>query len=29
VILLSIAIVLMNLVTDVAYGFADPRIKTE
>jgi ABC-type dipeptide/oligopeptide/nickel transport system permease component len=29
VILLSIAIVLMNLATDVAYGFADPRIKAE
>ncbi|HEY1387697.1 MAG TPA: ABC transporter permease [Ktedonobacterales bacterium] len=29
VILLAVAIVLMNLVTDIAYGFADPRIKTE
>ncbi len=29
VILLSLAIVLMNLLTDVAYGFADPRIKSE
>lgn len=29
VILLSVAIVIMNLVTDVAYGFADPRIKTQ
>jgi ABC-type dipeptide/oligopeptide/nickel transport system permease component len=29
VILLSVAIVLMNLATDVAYGFADPRIKSE
>lgn len=29
VILLSVAIVVMNLVTDVAYGFADPRIKSE
>ncbi|HEX6542170.1 MAG TPA: ABC transporter permease [Ktedonobacterales bacterium] len=29
VILLSVTIVLMNLVTDVAYGFADPRIKSE
>lgn len=29
VILLSVAIVLMNLVTDVAYGFADPRIKSQ
>jgi ABC-type dipeptide/oligopeptide/nickel transport system permease component len=29
VILLSVAIVFMNLVTDVAYGFADPRIKSQ
>ncbi|HET8909559.1 MAG TPA: ABC transporter permease [Ktedonobacterales bacterium] len=29
VILLAVAIVLMNLLTDVAYGFADPRIKAE
>jgi len=29
VILLSVAIVFMNLVTDVAYGFADPRIKDQ
>jgi ABC-type dipeptide/oligopeptide/nickel transport system permease component len=29
VILLSVAIVFMNLVTDVAYGFADPRVKTQ
>ncbi len=29
VIVLAVAIVLMNLVTDIAYGFADPRIKTE
>jgi peptide/nickel transport system permease protein/oligopeptide transport system permease protein len=29
VILLAIAIVIMNLLTDVAYGFADPRIKSE
>jgi ABC-type dipeptide/oligopeptide/nickel transport system permease component len=29
VILLSVSIVFMNLVTDVAYGFADPRIKSE
>jgi ABC-type dipeptide/oligopeptide/nickel transport system permease component len=29
VILLAIAIVLMNLMTDVAYGLADPRIKAE
>lgn len=29
VILLAVAVVLMNLLTDVAYGFADPRIKTE
>jgi ABC-type dipeptide/oligopeptide/nickel transport system permease component len=29
VILLSIAVVMMNLVTDVAYGFADPRIKSQ
>ncbi len=28
VILLAFAVVLMNLVTDVAYGFADPRVKT-
>jgi len=27
-ILLAVAIVLMNLFTDVAYGFADPRIKS-
>lgn len=29
VILLSITIVFMNLVTDVAYGFADPRVKSQ
>jgi len=29
VILLAFAVVLMNLVTDVAYGFADPRVKTQ
>ena len=29
VILLSVAIVFMNLVTDVAYGFADPRVKSQ
>ncbi len=28
VILLAAAVVFMNLVTDVAYGFADPRVKT-
>jgi ABC-type dipeptide/oligopeptide/nickel transport system permease component len=29
VILLAVTIVFMNLLTDIAYGFADPRIKTE
>lgn len=29
VILLALAVVFMNLVTDVAYGIADPRIKTQ
>jgi len=29
VILLSVAIVFMNLVTDVAYGFVDPRVKSQ
>src|SRR5215813_6984682 len=29
VILLSVSIVFMNLVTDVAYGFADPRVKSQ
>jgi ABC-type dipeptide/oligopeptide/nickel transport system permease component len=29
VILLALAVVFMNLVTDVAYGLADPRIKTQ
>ena len=28
-ILLALAVVFMNLVTDVAYGFADPRIRSE
>ena len=28
-ILLASAVVFMNLVTDVAYGLADPRIKTQ
>lgn len=28
-IVLALAIVFMNLVTDVAYGFADPRVKSE
>jgi ABC-type dipeptide/oligopeptide/nickel transport system permease component len=28
-IVLALAIVFMNLITDVAYGFADPRIKSE
>jgi ABC-type dipeptide/oligopeptide/nickel transport system permease component len=29
IILLATAVVLMNLVTDVAYGFADPRIRSQ
>jgi ABC-type dipeptide/oligopeptide/nickel transport system permease component len=29
VILLALAVVFMNLITDIAYGYADPRIKTE
>ena len=28
-VILALAIVFMNLVTDVAYGFADPRVKSE
>ncbi len=29
VILLAVSVVMMNLLTDVAYGFADPRIKSD
>ncbi|MGO8947150.1 MAG: ABC transporter permease, partial [Ktedonobacterales bacterium] len=29
VILLAVAIAIANLATDIAYGFADPRIKTQ